>query len=285
MLDFLLSPLSAPFMQTALLEMLLLSLLTAVVGTYVVLRSLSFLSLALSHGIFPGLVLAYLLSWNYLLVSIVSAVIISLMIGLTGRSQRVGSDSAIAAMYTGAFALGMVMVSSTRNFRGLNDILFGRPFAITTGDLWLTALAVSLALAFMMALRKELLLAVFDRSMALAVGLPVERLEMGFLLVLAVSIIVALPAIGNIQLVALLVTPPATARLLAVRLPGLMLLAGLLSVLGSVTGLYLAYHFDLPAGSSIVVCLTILFLLALCFAPQRGLLPRYLARRALAGGL
>jgi ABC-type Mn2+/Zn2+ transport system permease subunit len=268
----LIDPLAAPFMQTALVEMALLSLLVGVVGSYVVLRGQAFFTLALSHGIFPGIVLAFLLNWNYLIVSLTTGVIISVLIALVGRNRRVGSDSAIAAIYTGTFALGIVLVSSVRTFRNLADILFGRVFGIGWDDIIITALTGGTVLVLMAVFRKELLLAAFDPTMARAMGLPVLIIELGFFGLMAVTVIMALPAVGNIQLVALMVTAPATARLLTGRLVPMMLVAGLVSLVGCTTGLYLAYHFSLAPGSSIVATLTALFLLVLFFSPKQGLL-------------
>ncbi|HEX2910310.1 MAG TPA: metal ABC transporter permease [Chloroflexia bacterium] len=267
-------------MQTALLEMALLSVLVAVVGTFIVLQGKAFLALALSHGIFPGIVIAYLTGWDYLALSLIAGIIISLAVGLVGRNRRVGSDSAIAAIYTGTFAFGIVLVSSIKTFRGLTDILFGRPFATTWSDISLTGLTCFILLGLMLIMRKGLLLATFDRNMALAVGFPVVAIELGFLAIVAVSVITALPAVGNIQLVALLITAPATARLLTSQLVPMMLLAGLVSLSGSLIGLYAAYHFDLTPGSTIVAALTVLFTLALIFSPDQGLLARWLSRRA-----
>lgn len=266
---YLTDPLAVPFMQTALVEMLLLSILVGVVGSYVVLRGLAFLSLALSHGVFPGIVLAHILGWNYLVAGLLTGVIISLVIGLVGRNKRVGSASAIAAIYTGTFALGIVLVSSLKSFRGLSDILFGRPFGIGWDDILIMALAGAGVLLLIGLFHKELLLAAFDRNMALSMGLPVTLLELGFFALMAVTVIMALPAVGNIQLVALLVTAPATARLLTTRLAPMMLVAGLVSLAGSTLGLYLAYHLGLAPGSSMVATLTLLFLLALLYSSQQ----------------
>ncbi len=275
MFNFLFDPLTAPFMQTALLEMALLSLLVAVVGTYVVLRHLAFLILALSHGVFPGIVLAFIIGWNYLMLSVITGIVISLLIGLVGRSERVGSDSAIAGVYTGMFALGIVLVSSLRTFKGLSEILFGRTFGIGWLEILTTAAVGAVVLTLMLIFRKEILLTSFDRNMARAQGLPVGLLETGFLVIVAVTVIVALPAVGNIQLVALLVTAPATARLVTRRLGPMMVVAGLFSLLGSTIGLYLAYYYNFAPGSSVVASLTGLFLLTLLFSPWQGLLARW----------
>lgn len=259
--ELIITPLAAPFMQKALLEMGLLSILVGTVGSYVVLRKLTFLSLALSHGVFPGVVLAFAFGWNYFVLSLVTGVIISLAIGLVGQNKQVGGDSAIAAIYTGMFGLGIVLVSSVKSFRGLSDILFGRPFGIGWDIILLTGLAVIGALVLTGLFYKELLLSAFDPHMSAAMGLPLKTLEFGALIAITFTVIVGLPAVGNVQLVALLVTAPATARLLTDRLIPMMILASFIALFGSVVGLYLAYHLNFVPGSSIVISLTSLFLL------------------------
>ncbi|MEI7554059.1 metal ABC transporter permease [Candidatus Chlorohelix sp.] len=273
---FLLEPLSAPYVQRALLEIAILSVSVAIVGTYVVLRSLSFLTLALSHAIFPGVVLAALLGWNMLLTSMVVAVGISLLIGLSSRNSRVGHASAIGTIYTGAFAAGIMLISSAGLFRRLSEFLFGRLFAVGDDDIVIAAVVTLLALLAYGLARKEILLVSFDRAMAQAQGLPVAFLELGFLALLSLVVVAALPAVGNIQTVALLVTPPATARLLTDRLRVVMLLSGLISLLGGVMGVYLAWHLNLVSGAMVVLTLTIFFLLAYFFSPRYGLLTRRL---------
>jgi manganese/iron transport system permease protein len=274
MWEFLVEPLSQPFMQTALIEMTLLSVLVGVVGTYVVLRNLSYFTLALSHGVFPGIVLAYVLGWNYLALAIAAGILISLLVAGLQRNRRVNTDAAIAAVYTGMFGLGIVLVSSVRTFRGLSDLLFGRTFGISWDDILTTLISGIVILALMFGLRRPLFLSSFDPNLARATGLPVNLLNLAFLIILTVTVLLSLPAVGNIQLVALFVTPPAAARLLTERLPVMMLLAGIFAFCGSVMGLYAAYHFKLVPGATVIVTLTLLFLLVLCFAPRRGLVFR-----------
>jgi ABC-type Mn2+/Zn2+ transport system permease subunit len=252
--------------------MLLLSLLVSIVGSDVVLRGLGFMTMALSHAIFPGVVLGALLNLNILLLSMLVALVISLLIGVTGRSSRVGHTSAIASLYTGSFAAGIMLISYTGLNRRLSEFLFGRLFGVGWEDIFITLGVVLLTLVAFAITRKEILLASFDPAMARAQGLPLLGLELGFLALLALVVVSALPAVGNILIVALLVTPPATARLITSRLPAMMLFSGLLSVLGSVTGLYLAFHLNLPPGAVVVLVLTTFFLLVFFFSPRHGLL-------------
>ncbi|NWJ97279.1 MAG: metal ABC transporter permease [Chloroflexi bacterium] len=276
-LNFFTEPLLAPYVQKALVEIVILSVIVAVVGTYVVLKGLSFLSLALSHAIFPGVVVAYLIGSSYLLLSLVIGVGVSLLIGLAKRNVRVGHDSAIGTIYTGSFAAGIMLVSYTRLNKQLSEFLFGRLFGVGWDDIIITASIGGLVLLLLGLARKEVLLISFDANMAQAQGLPVAWLEIGFLAILSMVVVVALPAVGNIQIVALLVTPPATARLLTDRLNRMMLISGVVAFVSGVVGIYLAVHLNLVPGATVLVVLTGLFLLVYLFSPKYGLLAGYLA--------
>lgn len=280
-MDFIMTPLEAPFVQQALLEIALLSVVVGVIGVYVVLRGLSFFSLALSHAIFPAVVIAYLTGTSYLLVSVIAGVLVSLLIGLVSRSRSVGNEAAIGSVYTGIFAVGIILISESRSNRRLSEILFGRLFGVGWEDVWTTALVGAAVLLIMAAIRKEFLLSSFDPGMGRAMGLPVTALDLLFFALMSVTVIVSLPAVGNIQIIALLVTPPATARLLTDRFRTMALLSILTSLLGGIAGIYLAYYLDLVPGATVVVTLTGLFLLALIFSPRHGWFATRQARRKL----
>ncbi len=285
MLDFLITPLQAPFVHQALAEIAVLSVIVGVIGVYVVLRGLSFLSLALSHAIFPAVVIAYITGLNYLAVSLVAGVIVSVLIGLVSRNRQIGNEAAIGSVYTGVFALGIVLISAAKSNRRLSEILFGRLFGVGWDDVLTSIVVGVVVLLIMAAIRKEFLLNSFDRNFSRAVGLPATGLDLLFFALMAVTVIVSLPAVGNIQIIALLVTPPATARLLTDRLKRLTILSVLIALVGGVAGVYLAYHLDLVPGATVVVVLTILFLLALFFSPRNGLLTSRLQRHKLSDNL
>jgi ABC-type Mn2+/Zn2+ transport system permease subunit len=265
--------LDLPYVQRALLEVALLSIIVGVVGSYVVLRSLSFLTLALSHAIFPGVVLAYILNLNFMLVTMTVGIVVSLLIGVASRNVQVGHNSAIGTIYTGFFALGIVLVSYAGLTKRLSEFLFGRLFGVGWEDIIATGVLVVLILVLFWLTRKEFLLVSFDPGMARAQGLGVGWLETGFLALLAMVVVVSLPAVGNIQIVALLVIPPATARLLTDKLYPMMFISGAISFAGGVLGIYVAVTYNLVPGATVVVALTALFMLAYLFSPRYGLLP------------
>ena len=281
MLDFLVKPLQAPFVQQALAEIVVLSLIVGVVGVYVVLRGLSFFSLALSHAIFPAVVIAYTTGLSYILVSLAAGIVVSLLIGLVSRNKRVGNEAAIGSLYTGVFALGIVLISAAKSNKRLSEILFGRLFGVGWDDVVISLIVGAIVLFIMFIVRKEFLLTSFDPDMGRAMGLPTAALDLLFFALMSVTVIVSLPAVGNIQIIALLVTPPATARLLTERFRTMALLSVITALLGGISGIYLAYHLDLVPGATVVVTLTSLFLLTLFFAPRKGLLAIWFARRHL----
>ncbi len=271
MFDFLIKPLQTPFVQQALAEIAVLSVVVGVIGVYVVLRGLSFLSLALSHAIFPAVVVAYITGLNYLVVSLLAGVVVSILIGLVSRNRQVGNEAAIGSVYTGVFALGIVLISTAKSNRRLSEILFGRLFGVGWDDVLTSVVVGIIVLLIMLAIRKEFLLNSFDRNFGRALGLPSISLDLLFFALMAITVIVSLPAVGNIQIIALLVTPPATARLLTQQLKIMTLLSVLVALLGGIIGVYLAYHLDLVPGATVVAVLTLLFLLALFFSPRNGL--------------
>lgn len=281
MFDFFIEPLQTPFVQQSLAEIAVLSLIVGVVGVFVVLRGLSFLSLALSHAIFPAIVIAYITGLNYLLISIVAGVLVSGLIGLVSRNRQIGNEAAIGSVYTGVFAVGLVLISSVKSNKRLSEILFGRLFGIGWDDVLTSAVVGGLVLLIILAIRKEFLLTSFDRNMGRAIGLPTTALDLLFFALMSVTVIVSLPAVGNIQIIALLVTPPATARLLTDHLITMALLSVLTALVGGVVGIYLAYHLDLVPGATVVVTLTSLFLITLIFSPEHGLLANRRVRQGI----
>ncbi len=279
MFDLFLKPLEAPFVQQALAEISVLSLVVGVIGVYVVLRGLSFLSLALSHAVFPAVVVAYATGQSYLLLSLGAGIIVSLVIGLASRNRVVGNEAAIGSIYTGVFGLGVVLISAIKSRVALSEILFGRLFGVGWEDVWTGLIIGAIVLLIMWAVRKEFLLSSFDRSMAIATGVPAAALDLLFFTLMAVTVIISLPAVGNIQIIALLVTPPATARLLSNKFGTITLLSVLFALSGGFTGIFLAYHLDLVPGATVVASLTAFFLVALIASPSEGLVANWRAKR------
>jgi ABC-type Mn2+/Zn2+ transport system permease subunit len=279
-LDLLLEPLGLGFFTRALVAAALVGTVCAVVGTYVVLKGLAFIGEAVSHATFPGLVAAFVLKLPFMVGAGIAAVGTALAIGFVVRRTRIRTDTAIGVLFVGMFALGLFWYSAIRGFiADLFSFLFGNILAISASDLIALSALGLLILAIVAVFWKELLFSTFDPLAAAAAGLRVAFLEYLFLVLVALTIVVSLQAVGIILVVAMLITPAATAQLLTVRFGRLMLVAIGIGVGGAVLGLYASYWLDAASGATIVLVETAAFLLALSLGPRTGLIAR--RRRAL----
>lgn len=261
-MEWIIAPLRYPFMQTGLAAAMLIGVACAVLGVYVVLRRMAFIGDALAHTILPGVVGAYLAGWNLVLGALIAAVLTALGIGWFSRRQAVREDTAIGILFTGMFALGILLMSTVRSFRDFTHILFGNLLGVTPGELWVIAGLTGLVIALLTLFHKELELTSVDPTHAELIGLRVDRVRYGLLLLLALTIVAGIQMVGVVLTSGLLITPAAAASLLSNRLPRMMALAAFFAVLSSVVGLYASYYFDVASGASIVVTCTLCFGLA-----------------------
>jgi ABC-type Mn2+/Zn2+ transport system permease subunit len=278
---FFLDPFSFGFMQRGLAATLMIGVVCAVMGTFVVLKGLAFIGDAVSHAAFPGLVIAYILGLPLYLGGAVAAVGTALAIGLVSRRGRLRFDTSVGVLFAGTFAFGVLLFSTINGYVGdLLGYLLGNVLGITLGDLVQVAVLGALVLAIVLVARKELLYATFDPLGAAASGLPVAGLEYLLLGLLGVTIVVSIQAVGVILVVAMLVTPAATAQLLLVRFERLMVMAAVLAMVAAVIGLYLSFYLNVASGASIVLVETLFFGLALLLGPRTGLVSRARRRSA-----
>jgi manganese/iron transport system permease protein len=280
LVGFLVDPFTYGFMQRGLAATLLIGVVCAVMGTFVVLKGLAFIGDAISHAAFPGLVIAYILGLPLYLGGAVAAVGTALAIGLVSRRGRLRFDTSVGVLFAGTFAFGVLLFSTINGYVGdLLGYLLGNVLGISIGDLVQVAVLGAIVLAIVLVTRKELLYATFDPLGAAASGLPVAGLEYLLLGLLGVTIVVSIQAVGVILVVAMLVTPAATAQLLLVRFERLMLLASILAMVAALTGLYVSFYLNVASGASIVLVETLFFGIALLFGPRSGLLSSRLSRR------
>lgn len=266
MVQFFLEPLQYAFMWRGLAAAVMVGVVCAVVGTFVVLRGLAFFGDALAHAVLPGVAVAYLLGgtagplfWGALAASVLTAV----GIGAVSRKQRVSEDTAIGVIFAGAFALGIALISSIRSYSvDLSHILFGNILAITNSDLLRIALFGGGVLLVIGALFKELVAVAFDPVHAATLRLPGEALRYLLLILIAVTVVVALQTVGAGLMTAMLITPAATGYLLARRLPRMLAIAVAVGVFSGVAGLYLSYYVAIASGAAIVLVATACFALA-----------------------
>jgi len=283
-MDALLEPLAFGFFVRSLIASTLVGLVCAVVGTYVVLRGVAFIGDAIAHAGFPGVVAASMLGIPFYLGAAVAAVGTALAIGFVTRRAGIRQDTAIGVLFAGTFAFGVFLFSSIKGYvADLFSFLLGNVLAISPGDL-VALLILGLGVIGIVALLwKELLYATFDPLGAAASGIAVDRLEYLFLALVALTIVVSLQAVGIILVVAMLITPAATAQMLAVRFMRLMLLAAVIGISSAIIGLYLSYWLDVASGATIVLVQTALFVVALVIGP-RGVIARRRAGGAGATG-
>ncbi|MBA3875942.1 MAG: manganese ABC transporter permease [Anaerolinea sp.] len=274
-MNLLLEPLGYEFFVRALAAAILVGLVCAVIGTYMVLRGLAFMGDALSHAAFPGVVAAYLLKAPFYLGAAIAAVGTALAIGWITRRGRLRGDTTIGVLFAAMFAFGIFLFSTIPNYVGdLFGFLFGEVLGISASDLAALAVLSVVVLATVAVLWKELLYSTFDPLAAAASGLPVAALEYLFLGLIALTIVISLQAVGIILVVAVLVTPAATAQLLADRFSRLMATAVAIGVVAPIVGLYLSFWTNTASGALIVLVETAGFLVALALGPRTGLLRR-----------
>jgi manganese/iron transport system permease protein len=266
MIDFLIQPLQYAFMVRGLIAALLTGIVCATVGSYVVLRGMAFFGDALAHAMLPGIAVGYLVSggareplfWWALLTAVLSSV----GIGWISRSAEIREDTAIGIVFAGMFALGIALISTVRNYTtDLTHFLFGNVLGVGNNDLLLISIFGAVILLIIFFFYKEFLVLSFDPLLAATLRLPARSLEYLLLILIALTIVVSLQTVGVALMVAMLVTPAATAYLLTKRLPIMMALAALIASLSGIIGLYLSFYFSFSSGAAIVLTATALFLL------------------------
>jgi len=276
---WLIEPFTHAFMQHALIAIVLVGVICGVTGTFVTLRGLAFMGDALTHAIFPGVVIAFLLGGNFLIGALIAAVIVSLGIGVVSQSGRLSNDTTIGVLFAGGFALGVALISAQRSYaRDVTSFLFGSILGVSRADLALTTAVGVVVLGTMLLFRRELIAVAFDRTFAAAMGLHLWRWDQLFLLLLSLAIVVSLQTVGNILVLAMLVTPAATARLLTDRLPAMLTLSAAIGAASGVFGLLASYYLGVASGASVVLIATALFALAFLFAPGAGVISTRIAR-------
>ncbi len=263
MLTFLLEPFRYAFMLRGLLAVLIVGVVCAVIGTYVVLRGMAFFGDALAHSILPGIAVGYLVNGSGSLFwwALGTAIVASLGIGAVTRHTKIREDAAIGIIFAGMFALGIALISTVRTYSvDLTHFLFGDVLGVQRGDLWLSLVFGGLVIVAVAVFYKEFLVLSFDPVLAVTLRMPVRLLDNLLLVLTAVSIVVALQTVGVALMLAMLVTPASTAYLLTRRLPVMMGLAAGLASISGVVGLYVSYYWGVPSGAAIVLASTLIFL-------------------------
>lgn len=276
MAEWLLEPLGFAFMQRGFLAAVVVGVVCAVVGCYMILRGMAFLGEALGHATLPGLAAGYLLSNGDRSVTFFwalgTAVLTSVVMGALSRNTKLRQDTAIGIVFAGMFALGIALISSIRSYAvDLTHMLFGNVLGVTNSDIWLI-LAVSLAVLLAVALfYKELLVISFDPVLAVTLRLPVRGLDILLHVMIAVAVVASLQTVGIALVVAMLLTPAAAAFLLTKRLKRMMGIAASIAAFSGVAGLYASYYLSIASGAAIVLVCTLVFMVVYALRRWRPL--------------
>ena len=273
MIDTISDPFQFAFMKRALVAAALAAIVCSIVGTFVILRGLAFMGDAVTHSSLTGIATAYILGGSILWGALAWAIPAAIAITFISRRARIRLDTSVGIIYAGGFALGIIIASRASNYTAdLFSFLFGSVLGTSWTDVMVIG-AVGGAVVLVVALfYKEMLFSSYDSTMAAASGVPVGLMEYLLPVLIGVTTVVALKTVGIVLVLALLVTPPATAGLLVRRLPAIMAVAVGLSLVAVVVGLYLSFHRDLPSGPTIVMVSTGLFVVSMLLSPSRGLL-------------
>jgi ABC-type Mn2+/Zn2+ transport system permease subunit len=284
-MGWLTDPFAFGFMQRALVASVIVGVVCAVIGCYIVLRSMAFLGDALAHAILPGVAVAFLVGVNLLVGALVAGVLVAIGISFVTRAGTIKEDTAIGIFFAAALALGVVLISTMHTYAvDLTHVLFGNVLGVTASDLWITAGIAIVVLGLVLLLYKRLLVVSFDPILGRTLGLNIHWLRTGLFLMLAATIVLALRTVGVALVAAMLVTPPAAAYLLTRRLPVMMLVSAVIGVLSSILGLYASYYLNVSTGGAIVLIATAVFVLAFLFAPRDGMVWRARRRAAASRG-
>lgn len=278
-IDWFAVPLSYPFMQRALLVSLMVGAVCAVLSCYLVLKGWSLMGDAVSHAVLPGIVLAYVAGLPLAVGAFVAGLSCALLTGYLKESSRVKEDTVMGVVFSGMFGFGLVIFTKVETEQHLLHILFGNVLGVSVQDLIETALIAGVTLAIVLVKRRDLLLYCFDPNHARAIGLPVQWLHYGLLVLLSLTIVGSLKAVGIILVVAMLIAPGAIAFLLTDRFERMLVIATAVATGSSVLGTLISFHIDGATGACIVLVQATVFVLAFLFAPKRGLIAARAARR------
>jgi manganese/iron transport system permease protein len=272
-MTWLLEPLSFEFMRQAIAIGCLLGILSAVVGSYLILQQMGMMSCVISHAVLPGISIAFFLKINLAVGAFIAGILSALMVIVIETRSRIKIDGAMALSLTNFLALGVMLISALKtNQINLEEILFGDILGVTTQDVWQTLIITAIILLLTILFYKELEFYTFDPLGAKACGLPVNYLYFGLVCAITLTIIASMQTVGVLLVMSLLIGPAIAAYLLVKELKQMMVLGSIFGIFASISGMYLSYYFDLPSGAAIVLMVFIVFSIAFLFSPSQGLL-------------
>ncbi|MBU8712875.1 MULTISPECIES: metal ABC transporter permease [Brevibacillus] len=258
------------FLQKALFTSVVVGIICGVIGSFIILRGMSLMGDAISHAVLPGVALSYAFGINFFLGAVATGVLTAIGIGYVSQNSRIKNDTAIGILFTSAFALGIIMITMLKSSTDLYHILFGNVLAVRPSDMWVTVGIGVIVIVTVYAFFKELLLTSFDPTIAAAYGLRNNLIHYLLMTLLTMVTVASLQTVGIVLVVAMLITPAATAYLLTDRLSVMIFLAASFGVISAIIGLYFSFTYNLASGATIVMVATGLFLLAFLFSKKHG---------------
>lgn len=262
------------FLQKALVTAIVVGIICGVIGSFIILRGMALMGDAISHAVLPGVALSYMFGINYFYGAILFGVLTAVGIGFISEHSKIKSDSSIGIVFTAFFAVGIIFMSKAQTATDLTQILFGNVLSVRTSDMILTIIVGVIIVAIVFLFYKQLLLSTFDETMAIVSGLPTKFIHYVIMILLTLATIASLQTVGVVLVVAMLITPAATAYLLTSRFSFMIMLASFFGALSAVIGLYISFKHNLSSGAVIVLVATVIFCLAFLFSPKQGLLWR-----------
>src|SRR5690625_2687632 len=267
------------FLQKALVTSIMVGIICGVMGCFIILRGMALMGDAISHAVLPGVAISYMLGINYFFGAVFFGILTAVGIGFVSQNSRIKNDSSIGIVFSAFFALGVLLIAEAQTATNLEQILFGSVLYVRTSDMVMTLIIGVIIILTVILLYKELLVSTFDEIMAKAYGLPVKLIHYLIMILLTIATVASLQTVGVVLVVAMLITPAATAYLLTNRLSVMIILASFIGSLSSVIGLYISFEHNLSSGAVIVLVATVFFILTFIFSPKQGILWRSLRSR------
>lgn len=258
------------FLQSALITAIMVGIMSGIIGSFIILRGMSLMGDAISHAVLPGVAVAYIFGFNILIGASIFGVLAALLIGFVAARSKIKTDTSIGVVFSAFYALGFILISMAESSTNLHHILFGNILAVSDTDIMTTAVVLGIVILFVVIFYKELLVTSFDETYAKTYGLNVQLIHYGLMLVLTLVTVSALQTVGIILVVAMLITPAATAFLWTNKLGTMLILSATVGVIASIAGLYFSYTFNWASGPAIVIVAALLFALSFIFSPKQN---------------
>ena len=262
------------FLQSALMAAIMVGIMSGIIGSFIILRGMSLMGDALSHSVLPGVAVAYMLGINIMIGATVFGVVAAVLIGFVASHSKLKNDTSIGVVFSAFFALGFILISMAQSSTNLHHILFGNVLAVSDSDLIETFIVLAVVVIFVILFFKELQITSFDNTFAKSYGLNTSVIHYGLMIVLTLVTVSALQTVGIILVVAMLITPAATAFLWTNRLVNMLFLSSCFGAVASFIGLYLSYTMNWASGPAIVLVAAIIFLISFVIAPKQGFLAK-----------